>query len=173
MARLARVVIPGLPHHVTQRGNRREPVFFEEEDYRAYLALISAAARKSGTEIWAFCLTPNHVHFITTPTEVDSLRQTFAEAHRRYTGRINARFFQTATCSRGRSAALRSTPCAWRSPRAGRSGRRLGSPNWRPIGAAFWRVRSADPSPDKKRPTTRSAYFPPCHRNSVTVTPSP
>ena len=53
MARLARLVVPGLPHHVTQRGNRRERVFFEDDDYRAYLALIAAAARRSGTEIWA------------------------------------------------------------------------------------------------------------------------
>ena len=40
---MARLVIPGLPHHVTQRGNRRERVFFEDNDYRAYLALIAAA----------------------------------------------------------------------------------------------------------------------------------
>ncbi len=53
MARLARLVVPGLPHHVTQRGNRRERVFFEDDDDRAYLALIAAAARRSGTEIWA------------------------------------------------------------------------------------------------------------------------
>ncbi|MFO0019826.1 MAG: transposase, partial [Alphaproteobacteria bacterium] len=50
MARLARVVVPGLPHHVTQRGNHREPVFFNDGDYAAYLDLISKAARASGTE---------------------------------------------------------------------------------------------------------------------------
>ena len=49
MARLARVVVPGLPHHVTQRGNRRETVFFGDDDYQAYLDLIGAAARRSGT----------------------------------------------------------------------------------------------------------------------------
>jgi putative transposase len=67
MARLARVVIPGLPHHVTQRGNNREAVFFCDDDDRAYLDLISGAARASGTEVWAYCLMPNHVHFIMTP----------------------------------------------------------------------------------------------------------
>ena len=54
MARLARLVVPGLPHNVTQRGNRRERVFFEDDDDRAYLALTAAAARRSGTEIWAY-----------------------------------------------------------------------------------------------------------------------
>lgn len=51
MARLARVVIPDLPHHVTQRGARREQVFFGDEDYRFYLQLISAAARRSRTQV--------------------------------------------------------------------------------------------------------------------------
>jgi putative transposase len=91
MARLARVVVPGLPHHVTQRGNRREPVFFNDGDYRRYLALIADAARRAGAAIWAYCLMPNHVHFIMTPADEDGLRATFAEAHRRYTAIINLR----------------------------------------------------------------------------------
>jgi putative transposase len=104
MARLARLVVPGLPHHVTQRGNRRERVFFGDDDYRAYLALIGAAARRSGTAIWAYCLMPNHVHFIMVPSAADGLRATFAEAHRRYTGRINARLGQTGHLWQGRFA---------------------------------------------------------------------
>ncbi len=92
MARLARLVVPGLPHHITQRGNLRERVFFEDDDYRAYLALIAAAAVRAKTEIWSYCLMPNHVHFVMAPATPDGLRQTFAEAHRRYTGRIHARF---------------------------------------------------------------------------------
>jgi putative transposase len=91
MARLARVVVPGLPHHVTQRGNRREPVFFGDDDYRAYLELIAGAAQRAGATIWAYCLMPNHVHFIMVPADSDGLRATFAEAHRRYTARIHAR----------------------------------------------------------------------------------
>ena len=85
------MVVPGLPHHVTQRGNRREPVFFGAEDYRLYRRLIAAAARRAGAEIWAYCLMPNHVHLIVTPTDHDGLRATFAEAHGRYTGAINVR----------------------------------------------------------------------------------
>ena len=102
MARLARVVVPGVPHHVTQRGNRRERVFFDDDDCRAYLELISAAAKRSGTAIWSYCLMPNHVHFLMVPSEPDGLRKTFAEAHRRYTGRINARFKWTGHLWQGR-----------------------------------------------------------------------
>ena len=52
MARLSRVVIPGVPHHVTQRGNRREPTFFEDGDYQLYLDLLAEAARTAGVEVW-------------------------------------------------------------------------------------------------------------------------
>jgi REP element-mobilizing transposase RayT len=101
-----RVVVPGLPHHVTQRGNRREPVFFGAGDYQLYRRLIAAAARRAGAEIWAYCLMPNHVHLIVTPTDHDGLRATFAEAHRRYTGAINARFQWTGHLFQGRFGAV-------------------------------------------------------------------
>ena len=91
MARLARVVIPGVPHHVTQRGNRRDRTFFEDADYALYRDLLGEAAGKAGAEVWAYCLMPNHVHVILTPSDPDGLRRTFAELHRRYTGIINAR----------------------------------------------------------------------------------
>jgi len=106
MARIARVVVPGLPHHITQRGNRREPVFFGAEDYRLYRRLIAKAARRAGAETWAYCLIPNHVHLIVTPTDGDGLRATFAEAHRRYTGAINARFHWTGHLFQGRFGAV-------------------------------------------------------------------
>ncbi len=102
MARLARVVIPGLPHHVTQRGNRRERVFFEDADYAAYLDLIATAAKRAGTAIWSYRLMPNHVHFIMAPAGPDGLRDTFAEAHRRYTARIHQRFKWTGHLWQGR-----------------------------------------------------------------------
>lgn len=102
MARLARVVVPGLPHHVTQWGNHREAVFFGDDDYRAYLDLIAGAARASGTEVWAYCLMPNQVHFIMTPGHADGLRATFAEAHRRYSARIHARLKLTGHLWQGR-----------------------------------------------------------------------
>lgn len=87
----ARVVVPGLPHHITQRGNRRQTTFFGEEDYVAYLELMTQWCRDLGVEIWAYCLMPNHVHLIAVPRTEQSLRRAVGEAHRRYTRRINFR----------------------------------------------------------------------------------
>ncbi len=91
MARIARLVVPGLPHHVTQRGNRRENVFFCDDDYRLYLDLLSERCRKAGVEIWSYCLMPNHVHLILTPATPQGLGRALGEAHRRYSSVINAR----------------------------------------------------------------------------------
>ena len=91
MARLARVVAPGLPHHVTQRGNRRQETFFCEADYRAYLALMAQWCERAGVEIWAYCLMPNHVHLIAVPETEGALHKAIGEAHRRYSLAINDR----------------------------------------------------------------------------------
>jgi putative transposase len=91
MARMARVVVPYYPHHVTQRGNRRQKTFFCEDDYRYYIDLMSEFSTQSGTEVWAYCLMPNHVHLVMVPGEEDSLRAALGEAHRRYTRHINFR----------------------------------------------------------------------------------
>jgi len=91
MARIARVVLPNSPHHVTQRGNRQQTVFFSDKDYRTYLEFIAHHARKANTQILAYCLMPNHVHFVMTPTHADGLRATLGEAHRRYTQHVNQR----------------------------------------------------------------------------------
>jgi putative transposase len=91
MARLPRIVFPGIPHHVTQRGNRREQVLFEDGDYELYLDLLSDATARSGVAIWSYCLMPNHVHIIAVPGDEDGLRRTFRYVHRHYTGYINAR----------------------------------------------------------------------------------
>ena len=91
MARLARVVIPGMPHHVTQRGNRRQQTFFNDGDYTAYLELMAEWCREEGVEIWGYCLMPNHAHLIAVPGSERALRRAVGEAHRRYTRRINFR----------------------------------------------------------------------------------
>jgi putative transposase len=91
MARLARLVIPGMPHHVTQRGNRRQQTFFCDDDYAAYIELMADWCRQEGVEIWGYCLMPNHVHLIAVPAAEQSLRRGIGEAHRRYTRRINFR----------------------------------------------------------------------------------
>jgi putative transposase len=99
---LPRLVIPGHPHHVTQRGNRRTRTFFEEDDYALYKSLLSEAAQKAEAEIWCYCLMPNHVHMIIVPSDGDGLRRTFADAHRRYTGYVNARMRVTGHLWQGR-----------------------------------------------------------------------
>ncbi|GBC61253.1 transposase [Desulfonema ishimotonii] len=91
MARIARVVAPGLPHHVTQRGNRRQQTFFNDEDYQAYLSLMSEWCLKYEVGIWAYCLMPNHIHLIAVPRTKQGLNLAIGEAHRRYTRRINFR----------------------------------------------------------------------------------
>jgi putative transposase len=91
MARLARVVVPGLPHHVTQRGNRRQQVFFRDEDYAAYRALLAEGCRAAGVAVWAYCLMPSHVHLILVPSDEDGLRAALGETHRRYTRAVNQR----------------------------------------------------------------------------------
>ena len=91
MPRIARVVIPGYPHHVTQRGNRRQPVFFTENDYRTYLKLMGEWCQKRGVDVWGYCLMPNHVHLILVPQDETSLRLAIGEAHRRYTLHVNFR----------------------------------------------------------------------------------
>ena len=91
MARMARLVVPGYPHHVTQRGNRRQRTFFNPDDYQTYIELLSTSCKKTTTTIWAYCLMPNHVHLVMVPTKEDGLRSTLGEAHRRYTRHINFR----------------------------------------------------------------------------------
>ena len=91
MARIARVVAPGFPHHITQRGNRRQHTFFRDEDYQAYLHLMSEWCSRCGVEVWAYCLMPNHIHLIAVPDSEDGLRLAIGEAHRRYTRFINFR----------------------------------------------------------------------------------
>jgi putative transposase len=91
MTRLARMVASGLPHHVTQRGNRREPIFFEDGNHEIYRDLLGEQVRKAEVEVWAYCLMPNHVHLILNPRQADGLGRAVGEAHRRYTNFINAR----------------------------------------------------------------------------------
>jgi putative transposase len=91
MARIARVVAEHYPHHITQRGNRRQDTFFCDDDYRYYIQLMSEWCGKCGVEIWAYCLMPNHVHLVAVPESEDGLRRAIGEAHRRYTRHINFR----------------------------------------------------------------------------------
>lgn len=90
-ARASRIVVPGLPHHVTQRGNRREPIFFEPGDHEVYLRILAAQTRRRAVEVWAYCLMPNHVHLIMTPSDSKGLSLAVGETHRLYALYINRR----------------------------------------------------------------------------------
>jgi putative transposase len=102
MARLARAVFAGLPHHITQRGNGRARTFFEDADYRLYRDLLAEHALAAGVEVWAWVLMPNHVHLILAPSEPDGLRRCLAATHRRYAGHIHARLKRTGHFWQGR-----------------------------------------------------------------------
>ena len=89
MPRLARAVAPGVPHHVTQRGNFQQRVFGSDADREAYLAWLAHYAQLHGTRFWAWCLMSNHVHFVAVPLRADSLAKTFKQAHHRHAQHVN------------------------------------------------------------------------------------
>ena len=84
MARLARSTIIGYPHQVTQRGNYEQTVFEEEADFRRYLAWLRECSDRYHVEVWAYCLMPNHVHFVCVPKTDGALARSFNTLHMRY-----------------------------------------------------------------------------------------
>jgi putative transposase len=102
MARLARAVFPGVPHHVTQRGNGRATTFFRDGDYRLYRDLLAEHARACDVEVWSWVLMPNHVHLILVPPDEDALRRTLAPVHRYYAGHIHTRLQRSGHFWQGR-----------------------------------------------------------------------
>ena len=102
MARLSRVLAPDVPHHVTQRGNRRQLLFTEPGDYALYRDLLAERCERNGVSCWAYCLMPNHVHLILAPATREGLSRGVGEAHRRYTAFVNARACETGHLFQGR-----------------------------------------------------------------------
>jgi putative transposase len=89
MARIARVVIPGAAHHVTQRGNNAQDVFFVDDDREVYLELLKQQSDKYGLEVVGYCLMTNHVHVLAKPLKEDSLANAIGRTHFVYTRYIN------------------------------------------------------------------------------------
>ena len=106
MARLARVVVPNVPHHVTQRGNGRARTFFRDEDYALYRDLLAERCREAGVAVWAWCLMPSHVHLVLVPSDADGLRRALSAVHRRYAGIIHARQKRSGHFWQGRFGAV-------------------------------------------------------------------
>ncbi len=91
MPRLARAVFADIPHHITQRGNRREDVFFHDEDCQTYLEWLRYYSQEHGLEILAYCLMTNHIHLVAVPSTEYSLQKALKPLHMRYAQRINKR----------------------------------------------------------------------------------
>lgn len=91
MPRMARVVVEGVPYHVTQRGSGARRVFFSELDFRLYLRLLRHYAQKHELSVWAYCLMPNHVHLVCVPGRPDSLSRALGRTHADYARHINIR----------------------------------------------------------------------------------
>lgn len=104
MVRRARIVLPGHPHHVTQRGNRRQQTFFCEADYALYRDLAAQAFEAHAITCWAWRRMPNHVHLVLEPSTKAGLAAALKKAHQRYTRAINAREGWTGFLWQGRFA---------------------------------------------------------------------
>jgi putative transposase len=89
MPRRARLIVPGVAHHVTQRGNNRQQVFYSVEDRSLYLDLLTRYAGRYGTQIAGYCLMTNHVHLLVVPEHENSLARTFGQTHAEYALALN------------------------------------------------------------------------------------
>lgn len=89
MSRIARAVAVGVPHHITQRGNNRQDVFFVDDDRRTYLDILTEKPERYGLEIHAYCLMTNHVHIVAVPTNEDALAKAVGRTHHAYTKYVN------------------------------------------------------------------------------------
>ena len=95
MPRIARIVAPGYPHHVTQRGNNRATVFFDDEDRHTYLKLLAKYSEKFALQIWAYCLMDNHIHLLAVPEKEDSLARGVGLTNQVYTQYLNRKLKQS------------------------------------------------------------------------------
>lgn len=102
MPRLARIVAPGHPHHVTQRGHDRRRTFFSDRDYADYLRIFAKEARGAGVAIWAYCLMPNHMHAVLAPYTAPALAHAMGETNRQYSRAIQSRRGETGKFWQGR-----------------------------------------------------------------------
>ncbi len=89
MPRLGCVVVPGLPHHITQRGNDRQDVFFTPEDRSNYLSILGLQCESYGLDVHGYCLMSNHVHLIAVPRAKFSIAKAIGVAHGQYARHVN------------------------------------------------------------------------------------
>ncbi|TFW10809.1 transposase [Massilia arenosa] len=102
MARLPRFVLPNQPHHIIQTGNNNQPVFQDEDDYREFLAMLKTAAKQFKVAIHAYCLMPNHVHLLASPSDGEGLARMMQWMGRKYVPYFNSKYGRTGTLWAGR-----------------------------------------------------------------------
>lgn len=91
MSKIARIIVPGVTYHITQRGNARQIVFDDVQDHLVYLKLLRAYTEEYGLELWAWCLMTNHVHLLAVPTTAEALPRALGRTHASYAQYRNAR----------------------------------------------------------------------------------
>ncbi len=104
MPRSQRIVFPGVPHHVIQRGNRQQAIFIDDEDRRFYRDLLASTCAERGMRCLAWCLMDNHIHLVLVPPTADALRATFARVHTVYAQRFNRERGESGHLFQGRFA---------------------------------------------------------------------
>lgn len=102
MPRIARAVAVEYPHHITQRGNYRQKIFAADTDYKKYIALLKSEAKRYHLAIAAYCLMPNHVHFIGVPEKEDSLANVFKYVNMKYSQYYNKKMRASGHLFQGR-----------------------------------------------------------------------
>ncbi len=95
MPRIARIIATGYPHHITQRGNNRATVFFDDEDRQTYLRLLKSYSEKHHLQIWAYCLMSNHLHLLAVPETETSLARGIGLTNQVYTQYLNRKLHQS------------------------------------------------------------------------------
>jgi len=91
MSRIARIVLEGIPYHITQRSNGRQQVFFDERDYALYLDLLRVYSQEAKLQILAYCVMPNHIHLIAVPARPDSMAAALGRSHADFARHFNLR----------------------------------------------------------------------------------
>lgn len=102
MARMARAVCPGIPHHITQRGVRRFDIFLDESDYLLYLKLLKLHSERFRLLITSYCVMTNHIHVVGTPEAPESIAQTFKHCHGIYATEFNKKYRKSGHVWQGR-----------------------------------------------------------------------
>jgi putative transposase len=102
MPRPARIILPGQPHHIIQRGNNRQPIFFDERDRRLFHAMLGDALTAHGCVLHAYVLMTNHFHLLLTPVEEAGIGRLMQSLGRRYVGHVNRTWLRTGTLWEGR-----------------------------------------------------------------------